>query len=274
MKRTAAALLLVVMVSTLIGCGGGSQPATDTTSEADIVTLLVDSTKAMSDLSGYRMAGTIDMDSGIVDESGQSQPINMGIEAEAQNSGGDVRQHMILTMSGYEVEAYIVGGVYYQNVPGQGWMKMSTGAYKAQNMNLGLVDMEQMEIMADFAQKAEIIEENDDTVGLSIELGQDYFEAALDLYIKLAQEGGEELPQEWLDMMKESISDFSANIRVWLRKSDNLMVRMEMNYTIVGLPNVGDVSSSMQIDFLDYNADIVIELPEEAKQAQEYNFTQ
>ena len=36
---------------------------------------------------------------------------------------------------------------------------------------------------------------------------------------------------------------------------------------------MGEVKSSMQMDFFDYNGDITVELPPEAAQAQEFTFT-
>jgi phage terminase small subunit len=266
MKYATAALVAVLLVFSFAGCGGGTKgDATDSLS------LLVDSTQAMTEVSGYRMSGTITMDSGT---GGQSQPISMDIRAEVQNIEGGMRQHMFVTIGDYEVEAYIVEGVYYQNLPGQGWMKMSTAAYMSQNMNLGLVDAAQMEMMAQLALDAEVVEEDEETTVISFHLDQEYLQASLELYRKYIEEGDEQLPEEWLQMAEESITDFKADIRISLNNADNLIKRMEMTYTMAGLPEVGEVSSSMKTDFYDYGADIEIELPPEAAQAPEVDLGQ
>ena len=265
MKYTAAALVAVLLVFSFAGCGGGA--GSDATAS---LSLLVDSTQAMTEVSGYRMSGTIVMDSGT---GGQSQPISMDMRAEVQNTDEGMRQHMFVTIGDYEVEAYIVDGVYYQNLPGQGWMKMSTAAYMSQNMNLGLVDAAQMEMMAQLALDAEVVEEGDETTVISFHLDQEYLQASLEVYRKYIEEGDEQLPEEWLQMAEE-ITVFQADVRISLNNADNLIKRMEMTYTMAGLPGVGEVSSSMKTDFYDYGADIEIELPPEAAQAPEVDLGQ
>lgn len=261
MKKIAAAVIATIIILSVVGCGGGSQ--------IEPTPLLIESAGAMSEVSSYRMSGTIEMSSGSGSPGVQSQPVGMEIVADVQNTGGEVRQHMYITVGDYEIEAYIIGGVYYQDLPGQGWMKMSTGAYRTQNMNLGLVDAEQMGLMAELAKNAEVIEENDEQVSLSFQLDKEYFDASMELYRQYIDEEGQQLPEELLQI-EEAISDFQAEIRIWLLKSDNLIERMTMSYAMTGLPQVGEVSSSMLMDFSDYNQDIVIELPEEARQAQEF----
>jgi hypothetical protein len=257
MKKLAAAVLVTVIVLAAVGCGGGSQ--------IDPMTQLVESTAAMSEVSGYRMSGAIEMSSG----DGPNDTVAMDIVADVQNVDGEVRQHMYITIGDYKVEAYIVGGVYYQNLPGQGWMKMSTGTYRTQSMNLGLVDAEQMGLMAELATNAEVSEENDAEVVVSFHLDKAYFDASMELYRQYIEEGSQQLPEELLHM-EEAISDFQSDISMWVRKSDNLVTRMVMSYTMAGMPEVGDIGSSMRVDFTDFNQDISIELPEEALQAPEY----
>jgi hypothetical protein len=270
MKRIVAALLVAALFVSVAGCGGDTQGG-DTGS----LSLLVDYSEAMAKVGGYRIEGSIEMESGAVAAGEQSQTIAMEIRADVQNSDGEMRQHMFVTMGDYKVEAYIVDGVYYQNLPGQGWMKMSTGAYNlSQNMSMGVMDAEQMEVMAQLARDAEIVEEDDETIALSFSLDQEYLQASLDLFRKSIEEGGEQFPEEWLQLAEESISDFRAEIRMWLRKADDLVQRMEMSYTMAGLPEMGEVKSYMEMDFLDYGQEIVVELPPEAAQAQEFELTQ
>ena len=272
MKRIAAALLIVMLVAFLSGCGGGSEEG-EQSQTSDTISLLTASTQAMSELEGYRMTGTINIGSGTDGAGGQGQPVSMDIRADVQNSGGEMRQHMFATIGEYEVEAYIVGGVYYQNIPGQGWQKSSVAANQIQGMNIGLVDAEQMEMMAEMAEDAKVIDEDEETEVLSLLLDQDYFQASMEIYRDYMEEAEEQLPEEWLEMV-ESISAFQAELRIWVRKADDLFQRMEMNYEMSGLEGLGTITSSMEMDFFDYGEDILVELPEEAAQAPEVELTQ
>jgi hypothetical protein len=270
MRRIAAALLITVLVVCLAGCGGGSD-AVDTSSDA--VSLLMASTQAMSELEGYRMSGSIALGMEGGPAGGQSQPITMDIKADVQNSDGEMRQHMFVTIGGYEVEAYIIGGIYYQNVPGQGWQKSSVAANQIQGMSLGMVDAAQLEMMAQMAKNAQIFEEDDETIALSIQLDQEYFQASMELYTDYMDETGQQIPVEWTEMV-EAITDFQAEMRIWVGKRDDLFKRMEMTYKMSGIPQVGTVTSSMEVDFFDYGEGIVVELPPEAAQAPEVELTQ
>ncbi len=261
MKRIAMAMLIAAALVSCVGCKGG-------TTVKETFDTLAESTTAMSEVSGYRMSGSVEMGSGTGAVSGQSQVITMDIRADVQKVDGEMRQHMFVTIGGYEVEAYRVDGMYYQNVPGQGWVKSSAGAYQTQNMSLGFVDAAQMDIMVRMARDAEVFEENEETVGLSFNLDKEYFAASIDLFREYVAEGGQQASEEWLKMMEESITDFQADIRIWIRKADDLIQRMEIEYVMSGVPQVGDAAGSMMVDFFDYNEDIKVELPPEAAQAQ------
>jgi hypothetical protein len=237
MKNVAAILLAVLLAASLAGCGSG-------TSAQDTLSILMQTTSAMLGVSGYRMAGNINMDWGAGISGGQGQPVNMEIRAEVQNADGEMRQHMVATLGDYEVEAYIIGDVYYQYMPGQGWMKMSTGAYQTQNMSMGFVDAAQMETMMQMAKDAEVIEENDETIAVAFRLDEEYLQASLELYRKYIAEGDEQISEEWLQMAEEAISEFKAEIRIWISKADDLIQRMEMEYTMGGQSEVGKMSDT------------------------------
>jgi len=140
----------------------------------------------------------------------------------------------------------------------------------SQNMSLGLVDAAQMEMMAQMAKEAQVVEEDDETSTISFHLDQDYLQASLDLYRKYMEEGEQQVSEEWLKMAEEALSNFQADIRISINKADDLIKRMEMTYAMSG-QNMGEVNSSMVTDFYDYGADIEIELPPEAAQATEIN---
>lgn len=269
MKRTIAASLIALLLLASAGCGGG-----DKDEARDGLSLLMEASQAMLEVSGYRMSGTVGMEVGAPGGGGQGQAMTVDLTADVQNADDGMRQRMLIDMGGYEVEAYIIGGVYYQNVPGQGWTKTSTGAYLSQGMNLGVVDAEQMEMMADMAEDIEVVEESDEVFALSFRLDQEYAQAVMDLYRKYVDEQDEGVSEEWLSMAEEAMADFHAELRIWLNRADKLMRRMEMSYVMGGMSEIGEVTSSMEVDLFDYGEDIVVELPAEAAQAQEIELAQ
>jgi len=270
MRRIAAAILIAMIVVCFAGCGGGSE---ESATSSDAVSLLLASTEAMSELKGYRMNGSLSMGMGDDGAGSQSEPISMDIEAEVQNVDGEMRQHMFVTISGYEVEAYIIDGVYYQNIPGQGWQKSSVAANQMQGLSLGMVDATQMEMMAQMAKASEVFEEDDETVALFIQLDREYFQASMELYLDYMEETAQQVPEGWNEMV-DAITDFQAEIRIWVTKPDNLFERMDMTYMMSGLPQVGTITSTMDVNFSDYDMDIVVELPPEAEQAPEVELAQ
>lgn len=256
-KVIAIILILPMSASLVSGCKGDSP-------QYDAMQLLNEATEAVSAAGGYRLKGDIEMGMGE-----GSAPVAMAITAEIQNAPDGMRQHMYVEMGGFEAEAYMVGDTYYQYAPGQGWRKMSLGLYKAQNMNMGLVDADQMELMAKMAADSRVLEENDGRVGVSFHLGKEYFDASMTMYREYVEESGGEVSEDWLRMVEESITDFSADISVWIDTSSRLIERMEISYSMAGIPQVGEVTSSMRMDLYDYGQDIVVELPAEAAQAEE-----
>ncbi len=272
MKRIAAVLLVSLLAVSLLGCGGGKKEE----GEAANLSLLAESAAAMAEVESFRMKGVIEVDAGAAMPGGQGQVIDMEVAAEVQNVDGDMRQRLTVSIGDFVTEAFIVGGVYYQDVPGQGWMKMSSGAYMSRNMGLGLADPEQMDLMVLLAEDAEVVEEDDKTVALSFRLGQEFMQAAMDLYRRQMEENGDQAAaeMEWLDMAEENMADFQADMTIWIGKEDRLIRRIETTYAMGGLSPMGEVSSSMLVDLFDFGADIVIALPEEAAQAQEFELSQ
>ncbi len=256
-KKTALFLAVLMLISLAAGCKGGS-------GGPDAVARLTEAAEAMGGTGGYRMKGDIEMSMGA-----GSTPIAMQLRAEVQNAPEGMRQHMFVNMGGFEAEAYIVGDAYYQKSPGQGWQKMSLGMYKAQNMNTGLVDADQVELMAKMAVDSRVLEEKDGRTGIAFHLDKEYFDASMRMYRQYMEESGEGMPQGWLDMIEGSVTDFNADIKVWIHASSRLIERMEIDYSMGGIPQVGEMRSSMRVDLYDYDQDIVVELPPDAAMAEE-----
>jgi len=260
MKKVALIIAAAMVASLLAGCGGGS----GVSGGSNALALLLEATEAMKGTGGYRMRGDIEIGMGA-----GSAPIAMEIRADVQNATDGMRQHMFVTMGGFEAEAYIVGDTYYQNTPGEGWRKMSLGLYKAQNMNMGLADVDQVELMAKMAADSRILEEKDGRVGIAFHLGKEYFDASMQAYRKYLEEGGQEVSPEWLDMIEGSVKDFGADIRMWIGTTSGLIERMEIEYSMSGVPQVGEITSSTRLDLYDHDQALEIELPPEAARAEE-----
>ncbi len=258
MKKTAAVLLVLLVAAWIpAGCGGGS-------AGGDALSLLKEATEAMKGTAGYRMKGDIEIGMGAA-----SSPMSIAITADVQNAPDGMRQHMFVEMGGFEAEAYIIGDTYYQYAPGQGWQKMNLGLYRAQNMNMGLVDADQMEIMAELAEDSRVEEEKEGRALVSFRLGKGFFDASLATYREYIEKSGQDMQEEWLRMAEESVTDFNADIKVWINTASGLAERMEIAYTMAGIPQVGEMKSSMRVDLYDYDRDIEIELPPEAAGAEE-----
>lgn len=262
-KIVAAAFLTAALCICLSGCGGDSGNGA--------LSLLMESSRSMSEVSGYRMRGSLDMSAEGSDAGGGTWSMVADIEAEVQVCEGEMRQHMTMTMDGEKIDSYIIGDEYYQHIPGQGWMRMHVGAYKTQNLGMGLMDPEEMELMAGMASKAEVIEEGGEEICLSFHLDEDFFKASLEISRRYLEEGGQAVPDEWLKQAEEAVSSFQADIRIWLWQESKLIDRIETAYTMGGVSPVGDITNSMQLQMYDYNQDIEVELPPEAEGAEEFN---
>jgi hypothetical protein len=232
----------------------------------------MDSGKVMTEVSGYRMSGSMVMGAGGSEVAGMGLPMTIDIQTEVQLSGGDIRQHMNMTTKGYQMEAYIIGDQYYQNTPGTGWVRMNIGTYKTQNMNMGLMDTQQLGLMAQMAENAEVIEEDGGKIGLSLHLGEGFFKASLEASRRYLEESGKSLPEDWMKTAEEAASGFQADMRIWLWQDSKLIDHIEMEYTMGGVPPLEKIESTAQLNMYDYNADIRIELPEEAKGAKEITY--
>lgn len=269
--RTKTALVLSVLVALALslfpGCGKKSQGVV----EGDAMEVLRQTSQAMAQVRTYRLKGTMSMSAAGLTGAG-ADTWNMEMESELENRDGDVRQHMSMSVSGVSMDAYLVGGVYYQNVPGQGWMKMSVAEYRTQNMNLGMMDPDQMGLLADSAQELKIIGEDEDSVGISFQLGKEFLLASIDFYRKNVEGGGQQM-QEGLEMLEKAAEDFSASVTMWIRKADHYMKSMEMSYRFGDFAGMGSVDTSINAEYSDYNADIRVELPEEARQAKEFDYS-
>lgn len=264
-KKLLLLLFTALLIATAFGCGGKSEGGT---SVADALALLADSSKAMSTLSGYRMSGVMEIGMGETDAGGGS--LSMRVSGEVDNTGETPAQRITVEMGKVESEAYIVGDYYYQEVPGKGWIKMNVAQYRTQNIGMGMVDPLQWGPITEAAEDIAVEEETGETVVISLKLGEEFFRLSFERYRESLSSEEREQMQEWLNLMQEGMEGFSADIKLWIGKSDRLVRRMEMNYRMEN-PQVGSLAGTMDMELSDYGADIHITLPEEAKNASDFS---
>ena len=265
MKRIALFLVMSLLLTAALGCGGGEKR--DASSE-DALSLLMESSQAMSALSGYRMNGTMEMGMGNADAGGGS--LSMEMAGEVDNTGESPAQHITVKMGTVASEAYIVGDYYYQEIPGQGWIKMDVAQYRAQNVSMGMVDSQQWKSIAEAAEDIAIDEETEEETVISLKLGEEFFRMSFESYRESLSEEERAEMQEWIDYMEESTQGFSARIRLWIGKGDRLVRRMEMSYRMQNA-QVGSMTGVADMEITDYNADIHVTLPEGAEGAREFS---
>jgi hypothetical protein len=265
MKRSLPLLALALLLATVLGCGGKSEGKTG---HVDPLALLMESSEAMSALSGYRMSGTMEIAMGETGAGGGS--LRMQVAGEVDNTGESPAQHITVEMGTMTSEAYIVDGYYYQDVPGQGWIKMDVAQYRTQNMGMGMVDPLQWKSIAEAAEDIKVEEETGGTAVVSLKLGEDFFRLSFEQYQESLSDEEREQMREWLELMQEGMEGFSAEIRMWIGEEDHLVRRMEMDYRMDN-PQVGSLTGTMDMELSDYGAEIRVTLPEGAGNASEFS---
>lgn len=267
MKRLSLCIVVLLLVSTFWGCGKEGVTETRTADvDTEVIPILEESFTAMSGLKGYRMRGYMEMSAGGEDASG-SGTLRMDIESEVENVEGGTNQHMHVDMGGLTTEAYIYGDYFYQEVPGQGWIKTSLAQYQAQNLAAGVIDEEQMRLILESVQEATIGENDAGDTEVTLILGHDFLLGSLERFREEMGEGIEAQMEEWISAMEEASSGFSATLNLTIGKEDHLLRNMEMYLEMTNIPDLGSYRNRMFMEVFDYGADIHIELPEEALNA-------
>lgn len=250
--------VLAMALSLAAGCGGSSPRALE--GNGDTGLLLKEAGQAVSKASSYRINGTMQVQSQ-GSQPGQDMNITETEQGEVQQSQEGVKQHWVLSSGDMKQESYTIGQDYYAYVEGKGWMHTSVGSSQAPNGGLGVVDIQQLGLMADMAQELKTFEQNSDSIGISFRLGEDFFKASF-------ASAGQGVSQEWLDSAQQLLSGLEANVRMWLLKDSMLVDRVEMDSDMdMGAYGSFHLSVSVKID--GYGEDMQVVLPEAAKSAQE-----
>ncbi len=238
---------------------------------ASLFGFVEDSIQAMSQLKGYRMKGSMEMRMG-VGENQAGNTLSMELQSEVENLGDAANQHIRIDMGFMTTEGYLYEGYYYQNIPGQGWSKISLAEFQAQNLTTGtsgLMATEQLRRILEVVEEISVIEDSEEVKGLSMRMGKEFLLHSLANYREMNTEDSSSQIEEWLRIIEESAENFGAEMRIWIGKDDRLIRRMEQVMELKNLAQLGDIWSRMSMEVYDYNADIHIRLPEEAKKAKE-----
>jgi hypothetical protein len=251
-------LVLVVAVALISGCGGSGNSKAE---NEDATSLLTQAGEAVSAQSSYRMSGNLNMNSS---QSDASTPIDitLDIEGEVQQSGGVVNRHVIMSAGDLKQEYYTIGSDYYLYMTNEGWKHTSLKAYETQNAGMGMIDIQQLALMAAMAQDARVLEEDDRTVAISFHLNEDFYKAS----IPTLEQG---FSQEEIDAWAQLVSGTEADVRMWFSKDSMVVDNTEIDSNLKGMPPYDNIRTSVNLDILDYNGNTEITLPEEAKSAVE-----
>jgi len=254
-----AALTFILALLLISGCGG-SRGASKASTSDDAIALLVQSGQAVSGVGSYRVSGKMQMDS---DQSQGAEPLalSVDVEGEMQQSGGTLNQHMVMSSGDARQESYTIGPDYYIFVADKGWGHTNSGNSKAENSSIGMIDIQQLGLMAQLGQDIQIFEENSERIGISVHLSEDFFKASL--------QSGEGVSQESLDAAEQYLSGLAADVRLWLLKDSMLVDNVELQSDLIDIQPYGNIKMSMDLKILDYNQGPQITLPEEAKNAVE-----
>lgn len=264
MKKAAVAVITAAVLLCLVGCGGGSGGA-----KGEAAPMMMEAGQAMAGVTSYRMSGTMVMEAADINQTGAAIPMQMNIEAEMEMSDGELRQHMATTMNGFAIETYVIGEDVYAHYPTQGWIKMDIAMYKTQDLSTGLLGPDNIELMAEMAIEAEVVEETEDRIGLAFHLDEEYLKVGLEMSQEYLEGAKDTMPDDWMKQAMESIAGFEADFVIWLWKDNNLLDSMEGEYYMKGTEATGEIMGTMQFEVYDYNADIQIELPPAAEGAVE-----
>ncbi len=267
MKRIYLLVAVCLLATAAWGCGKGSSAESRKADlETEVLPLLDDSIRAMSELRGYRMKGSMEMSAGSGDASG-SGTLRMEIRSEVENTDGRANQYIHMEMGGLATEAYIYGDYFYQEVPGQGWTKSSLAQYQVQNLSTGVISEEQMRLIAETVEEAIVRDKGEDGKEMVLLLGKEFLLRSLERFREEAGEAAKGQMEQWMSAMEEAAEGFSATLRLLVGKGDHLIREMEMTIEMKDVPQLGTYRSTMHMEAYDYDAQIHIELPPEAEKA-------
>lgn len=263
MKKLISALLgftLFFMVVCSIGCGKGSKGSAE-----EARSLLGESAQAMSGVSSYREKGTQTINAEVSASAGTGGiALTTEFQAEVQIKGEEINQHMVATVRNdligdNQTETYLVGNQFYEYIPKQGWVRMDYNELISQNVNMALLEFKQLEKMAEMAQDPRVVGKDGGKIEITFILTKDFYESA-EVGDNQSSAGG----QAPTDQQKKE-----TEVHMWLLQDSKLIDSMKLKSVVENVPPFGNAEQTMEISIYDYNQNIEVVLPEEAKGAKE-----
>lgn len=252
MKKLLAVFLSTLLILSLfigaVGCGGNSS--------ANAEKVLEESSTEMEGVDKFKVETKVKT---TADTEGLDQEMVMDMKSDMSDAEEPKAQVAIAGM-GNDSDVYLYGQYTYINVPGQGWLKAATN---------DMSDYEQMtpsgiSDMSKGATNVKMVSETGDYYKISFDIGKKYLQ---DIFSQ--QELGNQLGEEFENMMKEMLKGLSMSLVVKIKKETKNIETAKINMVFKDMPMVGDMTMNMDMKFSDFNGDFVIELPAEAQAARE-----
>ncbi len=250
MKKFLAVVLCVALMSGIVGvvvagCG---------TSRAQ--TVIDDARNALSQAQTFRFRGLRTLN-------GTEYPV----AGEAQQVGDALYQHIVMEVEqGQIAEYYMMGDRIYINLAGNWYFDDSAGQLDQPGNSQGLSKRD-LDEMLKAAKDAKITAEDGATTTVSLTVGKGYTDI-ISRQLKDAQAQGL-MTEENLNASLNYLKNMSISMALSYNADAGQVQHVERNVEI----KTSDISWSTgeNLDFIDYGADVQINLPAEAANAQSWS---
>ena len=254
MRKVLLVVTAALLAVTLIVAGCGKTNPTKGSAQK----LLEDSNKAMQSLKSYKAVGNINMSSNVADQGA----MNFSFEMQIQQKGPkDFEGRMMVRSTGKNIEVYIANGYVYTNDPEKGWIKQPLASVTDFSTLASPADISKL---GDAATNARILTEDSQYYKITFDLNADYLKQLMGL-----QKSNKNLSSEEKKIADEMIKGMQMGAIFKLEKSTMYVKSMVMNFNIQNVPSVGTVKMEEKIDLSEFNKPVEVNLPAEAKDAQE-----
>lgn len=234
-------VVLLLVVTALAGCGG--EPGGD---------ILDKSIEKMEQVKSLKMK--VDVTS---EEGGQKQEESYeAVVVRSDKNPGEYNMILVADAPGIDDKIYVVDGFQYMKISGE-WYK--TPVEEQATMGLG-----QFEQLKDMSDEMNVTSESGDSWTVTFDLSAEFLERAM----MEGTEGLDDLGPEFDEMMRSFMENTKIGGELRIAKSTYYleMMRTLMDADIEGL---GTFSMDATAWFSDFDQDLKVELPAEAKNARD-----
>ncbi len=234
-------VLLLLVVLALAGCGG--EPAGE---------ILDKSIRTMEQVKSLKM--NVDVTN---EEDGQKQEESYEAVLVRSDKNPDAYNMMLaVDIPSIEDKVYFVDGYQYVKISGD-WYK----APVEQEATMGLGQFEQLEEMSE---EMKVTSESGDSWTLSFDLSAEFIEDAM----MEGTEGMDAMGSEFDEMLQSLVENTNIGGELEIAKSTYYLEIMKTTMS-AGIEDFGSFSMDATSRFSDFNKDLDVELPEDAKNARD-----